>query len=407
MHDEIFIDVPKHLRDRGPLPSGALFITLPTQGDQYMAPPDLGVDVEIVDELPPAIAPTQTDTCFLLHTAATGADLVDTTDITDLRDEYPAETGLLAHADAFFNEAGGGRVIFSKIDEDYGDLDIDGATARLTPEHGPGQLVAPEAVTANDLVALASYGWAKNRIALLNGPDGATSGALQALAAAVIASTGGRFAGLESDTIIIPGTASGQTREVSAAIIKAGLIARNDLAPPHNPNLAAAGSQGQCRYAIGIKAERTLDQIRSLAALQVNAFRIINSRIRAYGYLTLADLDEQAHWWDLSGSRTMMAARAREAAVAEEMLFGNITADGNFQLRYEGGLRGELSELQKVGALFGTANRPGYRVDVSDVVNPISQLATGQVKARITLKTSPHARALSASIIRRRIDQEA
>jgi hypothetical protein len=369
-----------------------------------MTPPlEVGYEVDVVDELQPVTAPTATDTIFHVHSAAAGEPaLAELTRPQDARDLYPATAALHADADAFFNE-GGARMYVSKLTPS----DVTGALDRFTADLGPGQLTAPEVVTAPELVALSDWGWAKNRIAVLNGPAGATDAALTTLAEAVIDGTGGRFGGLESDTLTIPGIAPGQTRSVSAAVVKAALIARSDIATG-NPNLAAAGIQnGRCRYVIGIADERTDAERQALAAAQINTFKNVYGRaISAYGYLTLANLVQLPHWWDLSGSRTIMAIRAMEAAVAEQHMFGQIDGEGSFLDRYEGGLRGGLSDLQRTGALFGNQTSPGYRVRVSQQVNPLAELAQGLVTAQITARTSPHARALQVNIIRRPITQE-
>jgi hypothetical protein len=364
--------------------------------------PVVGYDVDVIDEPVPVAAPTATDTVFVVHSAAGGEPtLQEITSKQDARDAFPASSAIIAMADAFF-EVGGGRMVVSKLGVD----DLDDALARFTADLGPGQLVAPEIVTGPLMVDAAQWAWDTNRIYHADGPDGATDAALITLANTVIAGEG-RFASLEADTLIIPGLASGQTREVPASIVKAALIARSDIATG-NPNLAAAGiANGRTRYVLGIKAERTDAARQTLAAAQVNTFKtVFGQAITAYDYVTLADLDELPQWWDLSGSRTVMAVRAREGAVAEQNMFGQIDGEGQFLARYEGGLRGELAALQRIGALYGNDTSPAYRVDVSSTVNPLANLAEGKVTAQLVLRTSPFARSLQLNVVRRAITRE-
>jgi hypothetical protein len=371
-----------------------------------MSPLEVGVEVDIIDEQQPVAAPTATDTGFLLHsTAEDTPDFAQLNNGADARAAYPDDDALVANADAFFGE-GGARLYVSNIAAVTPDIPV--SLARFIDDLGPGQLWAPEVVATAGHVSIANWAYDHNRIALLNGPDGATDTALTTLATAAIAAPGARNASMEADTLIIPGTASGTTREVPATATKAGLIARSDIATG-NPNLAAAGiQQGRTRYALGTKVDRTDASRQALAAAQVNTFKsVYGTTLAAYGYLTLADLDALPHWWDLSGSRTVMAVRAREAAVAEQHMFATIDGGGGFLTRYEGALRGELAALARLGALYGSETSPAYQVDVSAVVNPIANLAQGQVTATITMRTSPHARVLRIHIIRRRLDQEA
>lgn len=369
-----------------------------------MSPLEIGVELDIIDEQQPVNAPTATDTGFLLHSVA-GTGLPDFALLNSPAEAsavFANESSLLAEADAFFGE-GGAKLYVSKLDP----AAVPTSVARFSDDLGPGQLWAPEVNTATPLGVLAQWCFDHNKIGLFNGTDGATDTVLTTLATSLSSNPGGRFCSLEADTLLIPGVAGGTAREVSAAAVKAGLIARNDTATG-NPNLAAAGiTQGRCRYAIGLKAERTDASRQALAAAQVNTFKnVYGTTLASYGFLTLADLDVLPHWWDLSGSRTVMAIRALEAAVAEEFMFGEVDGSGAFLTRYEGALRGELAALQRLGAIYGNDNSPGYRVDVSSTVNPVTQLALGRVTATITVRTSPHARSLRIHIIRRRLDQE-
>jgi hypothetical protein len=144
---------------------------------------------------------------------------------------------------------------------------------------------------------------------------------------------------------------------------------------------------------------------KTLAQAQVNCFRTVNNRVRSYGYWTLADLAVLPHWWDMGGSRTMMAVRAREAAAAEELMFGQVAADGAFLDRYKSALAAVLSEFQRNGAIYGTEENPGYSVDVSATINPVENVARGLITAIIKIRTSPFAAELEITLSRRAITE--
>ena len=366
----------------------------------------IGVDLDVVDEPEPNLPPTDTSTGFLVMSLTNVANPTEVRLIrspADARSTYATEPALWAAVDAWFGTVGnaGGRLYLSPLDTDAA-----AAVAAIPDAYGPGQIIAPEVVASVDQTAVRDAAWESNRFYVAQAPDGASDAALITLKDALVSSEG-RFAMLEADTIIIPGEAGGATREVPASVIAAALMARSDLRTG-NPNLAAAGNHtpgasGQVDYALGIKADRTLEQIRTLAREQINTFRVVNQRVRKYGYWTLADLATLPQWWDVGGSRTIMALRAREQAVAEEMMFGQIAADGAFLDKYKGALSGELAAFQRLGAIYGTETDPGYNVDVSVVQNPVSQLAQGLVKAVVTVRTSPFAAALSITLTRRAI----
>jgi hypothetical protein len=368
---------------------------------------DLGVDLTIVDDPPPSSAATATDTGFLIHSMAqpghpTDARLVRSA--AEARELYAGEVGLLAATDAWFGVSGGSRLYVAPLGTD------ESASADLFPTTaGPGQLMAPEVVAAADIVNLQAWAWANNKVYIAQAPDNATQAALETLAAAVTNVEGGRVSMLEADQLMIPGAAPGATRYVGASVVKGALMARSDRVTG-NPNLAAAGNHtpgagGVSVYVIGVKNERSVSVQKALAQAQVNSFRTVNGLPRSYGYWTLADLDALPQWWDMGGSRTIMAIRAEEQNVAEEMMFGQVAANGLFLDKYQGALSGVLARYQRLGALFGTDKDPGYRVDVTATVNPVENVAKGLITAAISLRTSPFAAALKLTLTRRAISE--
>lgn len=372
---------------------------------------DLGVDVQVVDEPTVAAPPTATDTMFLIHTVAGSASPQTAQTITSnaqAKSTYPNEADILACADAFFNIGGGRMIVIPQLAGDA--TPAVSAAARITPQMGPGQVVVPEVTTATNLTALRDWCWDNNRILIANPPDGANLAAVQAFQTALTDASKSKFTEIEADTILIPGLATGTTREVRASVVKAALMARSDI-NTGNPNLAAAGNHtpnaaGQVNYAVGIKAEKDGVTQDAFAAAQVNCFRTVNGAVRAYGDFTAVNLTNLPQWWNVSGSRTIMAIRAAEQAQAEELLFGQVAADGLFLDRYNGALSGVLADMQRKGAIYGNDQRPGYSVDVSPAVNPIANIAQGIVTATIKVKTSPSAVDLEVTITRRQLTQE-
>lgn len=368
---------------------------------------DLGVDLDVVDEAPPAAGPTATDTAFLIHSLAVPASPDDVRELrsaAQARALYPGEDALLTATDTYF-AIGGGRLFVVPLGADPA-TPVD-AAGLFPAGAGPGQLIAPEVTDAADIGPLIEWAWANNKVYIPQGAAGLDQAAAEALSAALINETGGRNAMLEVDYLEVPGLAGGAARVVAGSVVKAALIARSDIATG-NPNLAAAGNHtpgagGESDYLLGIVDERGIQEQKDLATAQVNVFRTVNGRVRAYGFWTLADLDVLPQWWDFSGSRTVMAVRSQENTVAEELMFGQVDATGHFLDRYQGALAGVLAEFQRKGAIYGTRQKPGYTVNVSAVVNPIAQVAQGLVTAELSLKTSPFAAALKITLTRQAI----
>lgn len=360
----------------------------------------IGTEIEIVDEVAPVVAPTATDPLFLIHSDVAAFGTYRTAAGVRELDE----AALSALADAYFAEGGSTLHLVPLVDNEG--PDVDATLAQVPADLGPGQVAAPEINTGALMATIADWAWATNRIYLADGVSGAIDDVLAGLADDMAASNGARAAALLADTLEIPGFASGSTREVPASVVLAGLIARSDLASG-NPGLAAAGVNGQARYTIGIDDERDETRRNTLAEKGIITFRTLyGSLIRAYGFRTVADLDDLPLWWDLSGSRVVMAFRARAAAIAEDQVFGQIDREGNLLAAFGSRLAAELADLQRIGAIYGTTTDPGYSVASGWDVNPPEDVAAGRIRAVCRMRTSPFAEFVTVSIIRRPTDQE-
>lgn len=367
-----------------------------------MSPVQIGTEIEIVDEVAPVVAPTATDPAFLIHSDV--AELATYRTASAAREALDGSADLVAMTDAYFAEGGAVLTVVPLVDDEG--PDVEATLAQVPADLGPGQVVAPEVNDTTSAAAIAEWAWATNRIYIADAAAEAIDDTLEALGDAIAASDGGRAATVVADTLIIPGAASGITREVPASIVLAALIARSDRATG-NPGLAAAGLNGQARYVIGIDDERDETRRNALAEHGVISFRTLyGSLIRAYGFRTAADPTTLPLWWDLSGSRVVMAFRARADAIAEDHVFGQIDREGNLLAVFGSRLAAELADLQRIGAIYGTTTDPGYTVASGWEVNPPEDVATGRIRAVCRLRTSPFAEFVTVSIIRRPTDQE-
>jgi len=369
-----------------------------------------GVEVDVIDEAAENAVPTATDPQFLITTDP-NAPTVPTVfkRAKQAQEAFPTAAEMLKSTDALFGEGAQKVTVVGHTSS----VDLAAALAKLPRDLGPGQVVAPAAVTTADIDVVADWVGDTKRVYFANGPAGATDAALVTLAGAVIALGHGRYTHLSADTAIIPG-AGGVTRQVPFAVVQSGIVSYNDLKPGGgNPNVAAAGIPGDdghngvCRYAIGVTAERTDAARETLIDAQVNTAKSIGGPLRSYGYRTLADLDDLPQWWHMGGSRTVMDVVAHSQAESEAVVFGQIDGDQTLEDWWNTLLSKRLLELRRRGALFakdkfGNKRKP-FSVDTGPVVNPVSQLAEGIVKAEVKLYTSPHAEALTVEIANRQL----
>jgi hypothetical protein len=344
-----------------------------------------GHDEYIVDDPVSGSSANGTDTLYLLSTSGPATPTVKSQ--ADTEDDT-----LNGYLRTFFNVAGKGCTVVLQGVGDGTTLPTPVSALALLPE-GPGQVVAPEQVTSAQILALIEGAWPQNKVVFANGASNLADSALETLSAALIAGTDARGAALFGDYWTFPSPAGTGTIQVPAALVVAACCARNDLTQK-NPNIAAAGLNGIPAGAIGLNTSRSAAAIETLKTAQVNCAKYVSPTYRNYGFRTLADLTTLPLWWDMSGTRTVMAYRAAAAAINEDFVFAEIDGKGAMLGRYQSRLEDAAKQLQDAGALYG------YSVDIADV-NSLADLEEGDVVAQVYLQTSPYAEHLTTNITRR------
>lgn len=264
------------------------------------------------------------------------------------------------------------------------------AALRFDVALGPGQLAAGGKTTPAQHEALLKAAEPANRVTYLDGPPTADVAALAAHRQALIdVAPEARIGGLWAQRARIPGLAPGTTRLASWSAIQAGLSARADQGG--NPNQAAAGSFGICRYATGLEREFSDVEREALMHAGVNTAKIVYGRPRGYGFRTLVDENgEQRDWLFLNNSRLAMAIKARADAIAETYLFISIDGKGILFSALRGELGGMCAEYWPDG-LYGETLEDAYRVDTGEAVNTPETIAAGEIRAMIGLHMAPPA----------------
>ena len=127
----------------------------------------------------------------------------------------------------------------------------------------------------------------------------------------------------------------------------------------------------------------------SAAGTQVNCAAVVDGLTVNYGFRSLAKLTVIPHWWDLSGSRAIMALRARVASLDEQFVFAQLDGKGQTISRYEAAVKGVCKELYDLGALYGNTPGDAYQVDTGPAVNTTANLQAGTLTAQVRVKVSP------------------
>lgn len=281
------------------------------------------------------------------------------------------------------------------------DEDRAAALELFTADLGPGQVLYPGATTTAMYTALLQHAESHNRTAILDGADTATVATLTG-AATTLRALGdpARCGGLFAPWHVVPGPAAATTKTIPPSIIQAALIARRDretfdpLIGVCNPNSAAAGVKndaGVSKVATGLSQEPWTDaQRETLNDAGVNVIRIVYNQVVTYGYRTLTSpVTDQLNIW-LNNRRIDMAIIAAQVALGEEFNFGQVDGRGRKLAEFAAAISGRvMMPYWEVDALFGDSSEEAYHVETGDQVNPIEQLAKGEVRAETEVKRSP------------------
>lgn len=321
-----------------------------------------------------AVAWAAENSSYITLTVGTGADPVDDT----------------------ANLAGG-----SSDDGGINDAAWAAALALFTSDYGPGQVSAPGRTTGAGYAQLLAHADAFDRVAILDGVDTATAATLIAASTALRGSVGDRFGGMFAPWAEVPGLAVGTTRTVPYSAVQAGLIALSD-AKGNNPNIAAAGANGNARYATGLSQANYSEADRdALNEAGVNVAVLRRGGVRTMGDRTLVNPLTEQNWLALSNARLVMAVAAAAGEVMEQFEFGQMDGRGFKFKELQTQLKGQaLSPFYNDGALYGATPEQAFLVDVGPDVNTPESIAGGHLYASITLRTSPRAEDVVTTIVK-------
>lgn len=274
----------------------------------------------------------------------------------------------------------------------------------ITPDFGPGQVMAPGRTTDPGHLQLVAHAAANRRVALLDAPDTATVATLQA--SAIGARNGSqRFAAMFAPWVIAPGVVAGTTRSIPPSALVAGCLARNDasLFGTADP---AAGDLGISLYATDLTQPPFTDAQRgTLNTSGINVIRSMFNSIRIYGWRSLVDPLVESLWLSFGHARLYMAIAARGAVLSEAFEFDKIDGQGRKIAEFNGVLSGMLLDFYNNGDLYGATAADAFSVDTSAAVNTALTLANNELHAVLNVKMAPFAEMVQIEIVKRAITE--
>lgn len=264
------------------------------------------------------------------------------------------------------------------------------ALARFSTELGAGAVAIPgqpHTAVATDLVAHART---RRRIALLATPEGQTVQEASAAARALRVTTGAEHAGLFYPWVQIP-DGGGGVRTISPEGFTAGVRARTIA--QRGPWQAPAGEFGTGRHVTGVERELTPDEVDSLTDDHTNCIRLMNAVVRLYGWRSLSA--DTVNYRFLTARDVMNNVAAQAEARLEQFVFRTIDGRGQIFVEVDNELTDIVEPVRAGGGLYervgsdGAVLDPGYLIDTGPTINTPATIAAGEIRAQLSLRTSP------------------
>ncbi len=276
---------------------------------------------------------------------------------------------------------------------------IENALDLFSKDLGPGQVAAPSFTTEAIHKAILTHCDANNRRALLD-DDTDDAETLVSDSTALRSATGSRYGSMWAPHAVIPGLTKSTHRTVPYSAVQMGLIARAE-AEGYNPNQAAAGKRGRCRYVIGLSQTYTDAQREELNDGGVSVAITIRGVPTSYGNRTLTNPTTDEDWLSFSASRLVMGVAAKADEVLENYDFEQIDGHGYVFKRLAGDLAGSAClPYYLADALYGQTPEEAFSVNTGPDVNTPTTIANEEIRAQIAIRVSRTGEMLVTEVVK-------
>ena len=268
------------------------------------------------------------------------------------------------------------------------DSDVQDALNTFTSNLGPGAVCAPGFADEDVYNYLLAHAEENNRMAVMSfEKDETPSGAISAVANHSSLDNA-QFGGFFYPWVKVP------RGNLTVAIPPDGYVC-GKRARVHNQFGSwnpVAGERTEASFVTGVERSLSKNEANSLDDGFVNAIRVINGTVRIYGARSASD--DTANYRFLI-SREVLNQIVYEAETAlEALLFLPVDGRQSTFARVQATLVAIMDRIRVGGGLYeafdanGRQIDQGYTVQVNNANNPLTQLATGVIKAKIGARVS-------------------
>jgi hypothetical protein len=267
---------------------------------------------------------------------------------------------------------------------------------------GAGAVAIPGSYSTTAWDGLLAHCIDKNRIALLAfDPTNTVSDCVTDAESWIEGQTDTEYAGFYYPSITMTGSS-----QTSLTISPEGYVAaKRSIA--HNAVgawQAPAGLNSKSSFITGVATSIDKADGDTLDEGYINAIRVIQGGVRIYGARSASTDTSNFRYITARDMLNYIVTEAEKRL--EDLVFSTIDGRRSVFGRVEARLIGLLEPLRYAGGLYeafdseGNQIDPGYSVLVTDALNPVTQLATGTVKAKVGVRVSSVADRIEVEIVK-------
>lgn len=265
--------------------------------------------------------------------------------------------------------------------------DVIDAIGLFTESLGPGAVCAPGYNASAVRTALVEHAAANRRIAILGfDVDDTVNDAITS--AATLGDENAEFAAFFYPWVKIPNGALTKTVPCEGYVCAKRAVVHNSFGA-WNPY---AGERSQAKFVTVPAVVLSKAESESLDAGYVNAIKVIGGTTRIYGARSASNDTDNFRF--IVARETLNQVVFEAETALEALLFLPIDGRRSTFSRVAATLTGIMERIRLGGGLYeafdGTGKQidPGYTVQVNDAINPLTQLATGVIKAKVGARVS-------------------
>lgn len=193
---------------------------------------------------------------------------------------------------------------------------------------------------------------------------------------------------------------AGSTRNVSPEAFAAAARAKaHETSGPWRPG---AGLLSSSSYATGLTDTVTKSTAEVLDSSRINALRVIDGSVRVYGARSVSA--DETNWRFITYRDTLNYLTVQAESALEKYVFSVVDGRKSIFSKVASELVTIMEDARARGGVFelvaedGQLIDRGYSVEVSDDINPTTDLAAGIVRARVGVRVSSVASLITVTI---------